>query len=447
MDARKTAAAHGGHGWLACILPVGARRMRVADPALAETLRYAGATLVEAAPEVEIASPRKVRGDAELTAVAVGEDRPAGGARLTRGANRLARSVRLRVRALLARRALRRRGYPHVFSVLWNVDGALPVLHGPDTRGTRLPLRAVVVGRRSEAKRSTILEAAADASGARPVDQPLVRQGVVVLLGEAGVLRVSLGPAGRQSEEQWTSLAYLKSMEPPAIVADRAPWPIAEGSVGLGRWTLEQRLSGTPPIRLTEALWADCLDFLVALHQVASPAASQDLRTRAEVVAGTCDAAQGHAVRDLGGRLDEELADLPRGFAHGDFWRENLLVEGDRLTGVVDWDYSGGGRLPLLDLYHLWVNEERVRPRLAVGRSVVEQLLPAARSGGDALVRSCCARIGLDPEASLLVDLALAYWLDWVARELELFTDRMTRRLWIRENVQVVLHELSGTMA
>jgi hypothetical protein len=44
------------HSWLPLIVPAGARRMRVADPALAATLAAAGAELVDDGAELEIAA-------------------------------------------------------------------------------------------------------------------------------------------------------------------------------------------------------------------------------------------------------------------------------------------------------------------------------------------------------------------------------------------------------
>src|SRR5207302_3302596 len=136
----------------------------------------------------------------------------------------------------------------------------------------------------------------------------------------------------------------------------------------------------------------------------------------------------------VGGGRRRGLASAPRGFGHGDFWSENLLVDGERLTGIVDWDYGGGGRLPALDLLHLLVNEERRRRRIGIGRAMVDELFA---DSVDADMRDYCARLDVDP--GLLGDLGLAYWLDYVARQLELYADRAARPVWMRENVTAVL--------
>jgi aminoglycoside phosphotransferase (APT) family kinase protein len=50
-------------------------------------------------------------------------------------------------------------------------------------------------------------------------------------------------------------------------------------------------------------------------------------------------------LRDAAGFLD----DRPSGLAHGDFQPENILVEGDAVTGLVDWEAAKAGP-PGLDL-------------------------------------------------------------------------------------------------
>ncbi len=444
MDATHTPTAHSGHGWLTGVLPAAARRIRVDDPALAETLRHAGADLVDSRAEVEVVQSGRIRGDAELAVVLVDEDRewPTAPIRLVRGAMRVRHALRVRARARAARAELRRAGYPFVTIMLGNVEGSLPLLPGRAEPPSKWPLLAVIVGRKSGEAEPSILEVVMEASNLGSVRQPLVREGIIVLIGDSGVLRVSLGPGGRQSDEQRVALALLASEKVSPVVADRIPWPVSRGTVGLGGWTLERRLPGSPPAALADAIWSECLDFLVALHGVRRGGAALGIAQRAGVVARAVGSeAARTSLRDLGRRLEASLQDVPRGFAHGDFCRGNLLVDGEHLSGVVDWDYADAGQLPLLDLFHLWVNERRVSSRLAVGRSVREQLLPALSAGGDPVFQEYCARIGLDPEPELLLDLGLAYWVVWIARELELYSNRAVRPLWMKENVHVMIDD------
>jgi hypothetical protein len=251
---------------------------------------------------------------------------------------------------------------------------------------------------------------------------------------------VAVGPAERQIDEQARALARLPELRASPALLERVPRVLAEGRSGLARWTLEQRLPGRRPDLVDGGLRSDCLDFLTELFQLGAATQGGVVSERASVVASRLSSGdEAGRVEVLGARLTSALEAVPCGFAHGDFWSENLLAEGGRLTGVVDWDYAGEGRLPLLDLFHLLVNEERRRRRVGLGRAIADWLLPSARSGGLPDVRELCRRISLEADPKLLAALAAAYWLDYVARQLELYADRAARPVWMRDNVSLVL--------
>lgn len=429
MPVTSRPAAQAGHGWLAAIVPADAVRFRVADPAIEQTLRFAGAELVAEGPDVEIGS--SVRGDAACAVVVVSGVRPERGRRIVRAAVRAARSLRTRQRAAVATRRLRALGYQRVTRLLWALDRPLPLPGLPPAEPPTLPVWALVVGRRRTGP--TVLEAAAELAGVVLERRPTVRQGVVVAPAGRALLRVALGPAEWQLEEQSAVLGRLGGKM-------LAPRHLGDGRAGLARWTLEERLPGRRPAALTDALRTQCFDYLVELFRFGSDG-EWDVAERATLVAS---AAPGHAseLHELGATLRERLASVPRGFAHGDFWSENLLVDGERLEGVVDWDYGGGGRLPALDLLHLLVNEARRRRRVGIGRAMVDYLF-AGNPEPD--VRGYFGRLDLD--TALLGDLVLAYWLDYVARQLELYADRAARAVWMSENVDAVLRAASGRAA
>ena len=434
--------AHSGQGWLPLLLPVDARRFRVQDPALAATLRYAGAELVDTSPQVEIAAGADVGGDAPLVLVTVEEAPPERGPRAVRAISRAAAIVRVRLRARAVRRRVAQRGYRHAEIVAWDVDR--PFRPQRSLNPKRLPLRAVVVGSRSSATR-TVFEAALAASGMDPARvEPVVRQGGVVALGEAQVLRVAVGPARQQIEAQRSALASIAAAQPPHAVAVRMPWPLVAGRAGLASWSLERTLPGvTPPLPLTGRLLADCGDFLVALHALGDSAPAKTLTDDVAVVTGVCSGEQARALEHLAPTLAGRLDGLPRGFGHGDFWRRNLLVEHGRLSGVVDWASAEPGRLPLLDLLHLYADAARERRRGHLGPAIVGDLLPWARAGGDEVARLYAERVGFTLDRSTLEALVLAYWLDFIAGQLRLFVDRADSKVWIRQNVELVLNVVS----
>jgi hypothetical protein len=353
----------------------------------------------------------------------------------------------------MATRALGRRGYPSVFACLWDPDGR-PSLTLPETGpgrpphrlAGRLPLAALVVGRRPEAT-PTLLQASAVAARGSSTSAPRLAapivgaSGVLLVLGDQSVLRVVPRAAGGHLDGPREALGKLRRLEPEPAIRDRVPWTLASGRVGIGQWTLEPRLPGSHPPVLTDRLRAECLDFLVCLHSVGAEArmTAAAPAEAAEVVARVCPGSDAARVVALGRRASGVLEHVPRGFAHGDFWQGNLLAQADRLSGVIDWAGAGEGRLPLLDLLHLDANSERAARSWSLGRAIVERLLPMARGGGDEMVRAYCRRIGIEPEPRLLEAFVAAYWLCYVAWSVGSYADRASRPAWLEENVHAVL--------
>ena len=257
--------------------------------------------------------------------------------------------------------------------------------------------------------------------------------GVVLVLGPR-VLRLVLRAGEGQITDGVEFLAALRAAGPPPAVEEQIAWPEAEGELPLARWVLEPRLAGAPADDPGDAFLADCVDFLADLFAVPVPAAVGDtpgLAGAARLVASACPAELAPRVVALGERVDSQLAGLPRGVGHGDFWRDNLLADGGRLRGVVDWSGAGAGRLPLLDLYHLLVD----RAPGQLGDAITGWLLPEAERGGGPLVRAYCERLGLEPDPPLLRALAAAYWLDHIAHHLRSYADRAERPAWLARNV------------
>jgi aminoglycoside phosphotransferase (APT) family kinase protein len=421
---------------------------------LAQVLADAGAEIVEDQADVEIAEVGRLSGEAALAIVTVGASHHEGGGLLASGARRFGRFLQARFAATRARQRLRTHGYGAIAVVRWDID---QVVHLPDGRasGRRrlpeyLPERALVVGRRRDPT-PTVLEAVADEVGrqvgrAVEYDLPLARQGLVIALADEYVLRVAIGPGRQKIELQQTALKQLASASPPPVVAQRIPRTLGTGRLGLGDWSAEERLSGSSaPSELEPDLLADCIDFLVALHGVGTGSGGVPFVESAKVVAAACRRSEHRdGVLALGSRLDAELGHLPRGFGHGDFWTHNLLVAGNRLRGVIDWDSATPATLPLLDLLHLRLSAHRERTREYLGAALVRHQLPWAEAGGDDVVESYCRRLGIDLDGALLRWIVLAYWLDRIAFELGVSADRAQRPVWMRNNVEVVLDSLAN---
>lgn len=452
----KAAQTHPRHAWLTVALPASARRIRTADPAVAETLAQAGAEVGEEHPDVEIGPLVAIRGDADWVVVSFDAGPPRGPGLALRSARRVADSVRARTRAVAAARTLRRRGYRETAVLVWDLEQSL---RGPGLEPRRYrtgPTRFVPLGAAARGSRNggpTLYEAvraeAERRSGSRlDPGAPMVREWALLSLSSDVVLRVALGAGRDPMLRQRSALEALRTGTLPEEVESRVPWPLGHGKTGLADWTVERRLSGEPPPGAVQGqLREECLDFLVALFAAGTGGAPASPAADAETVAARCSAEDAERLRALGRLLEEDLADVPRGFGHGDFWLPNLLVEHGRLTGVVDWERAGPGRLPLLDLFKLMFEADRFAGRGTVGASLVQFLLPWARAGGDEVARGYCSRIGFDPEPRLLERLVAAYWLDHYAYDLQTFSDRSARPDWMGANIEDVIPALTEQRA
>jgi hypothetical protein len=439
------------HTWLAAVLPECSRRFRVDDPRVAATLADAGAELVESGADVEIAGPPNVRGSADFAAVAL-ERMPDDVSAVGRVVARVAGPIALLRDIAVARASLQRHGYQRVAVATWDYGRPFRFSgteeHGR-TLAERLPRHAVVVGHSGETRRTLLdavtVEAGATSEGSLASARPVVRAGVIVSITDSGVLRTTVGPARKQLALQRAALGQLRSMAVAELDTEKIPWPLGAGRVGLADWSLEQRLGGEQPAALDETLNRAALDFLVTLHSCGSASVvKRTAVTDADEAAALLAPAQAQAVRDIAHRVSNIVNELPHGFAHGDFFAGNFLVEDGRLVGVVDWDAGGPGRAPLLDFIHLWHMGDGQIDDLDWGPMIVNDMLPWARSGGDDVVRAFSDRIAFEVTPARLEALVAAYWLARLAYQLTRYADRAERKLWIERNVEVVLRELAG---
>jgi aminoglycoside phosphotransferase (APT) family kinase protein len=447
-------ASHPRHNWLAALVPADARRFRVADADLADTLAHAGAELTETSPDVEIVLRADgLKGDAPYAIVSLGLIQSEGGARTIRAAKKIAASLRVRAQAERSRRALRRHDYPTTTVILWEWTKAmrLPWLEPRSELAwsERFPLNALVVGSR-RGRPETVLDSSLAQAGEQTgaslePDWPLATQTGLVAIDHLSVLRLAIGPAWRQLGRQRDVLATLGAASLTPSVARRVPSLLGHGRTGLAEWSLEERLPGAaPPPRLSDGLLDECVDFLLALHEAGNNSEPTSFPAKdAEILARASESECADLVRRIGNHVESALVDVPRVFAHGDFWSHNLLVENGRLVGVIDWDNGGPGRLPLLDLLHLRVNAVRAATHQFLGPAVVEYLLPWARAGGDELVRNYARRIGIEPTTAQLEAFAVAYWLDRIGHELESHADRVDRPVWMEQNVELVVRAIA----
>jgi aminoglycoside phosphotransferase (APT) family kinase protein len=449
---------HSGHGWLAGVVPDGATRFRAADGAIAATLAHAGGELVDRDPDVELAPADRIRGDAEVCVVPLGAPKHDVDSRARRAARRVAVSVGVRAQAARDARRLERRGYRHAGTMVW--DLGQPHRHAGDQHEAdgvagRLPQQAAVVASRNGAGPTALEAVVAEAERASGIaldgHPPTVREGLLVMPAETAFLRLAIGPARHQLDRQFEILTRLQAAALPQSVLARVPWPLGRGRRNLVDWSLERRLPGRMPRpQLAPVVVGDCVDFLVDLHVStagAAPDGRGSIRADAEVVAAACGGEESRLLASLADRAECRLAGFPRGFGHGDFFRGNLLIEGGRLVGVIDWDTATADSLPFLDLFHLRVFSEHRPADHRWGGVVTEYLLARAQSGGDEVMREYGRRIGVRASPGELEALVIAYWLDRLAYQLATVADRLVRERWLSENVHRAVRVLSEVVS
>jgi hypothetical protein len=317
--------------------------------------------------------------------------------------------------------------------------------------GPRLPRYALAVGRRGQ-REPTAVQSALEAASEHGLEArwASTRAGLVVLAVNGSLLRVAIGPTRAEIDNGLASLEALRAAAPPPEVANRVPWPLSRGRVGLADWSLERLLNGTqPPRAVPEPLFGDCLAFLEALGRLRDDrAGGQEFSALADAVVDVCRPETARALRAVVSRLDGRLAGVPRCFAHGDFFSGNLLADDSgRLSGVVDWDAAGPGRLPLLDLLHLELTRSGPFADENWGRALLARLLPLARAGGDDAIGHYCGELGLTTDASLLEALVFAYWLDYAAYQLRAHPVRRVQPAWIDGNVELVVRSAAEALA
>jgi aminoglycoside phosphotransferase (APT) family kinase protein len=461
------------HGWVWAALPAECERAEVhGDAGLADLLREAGVDLDpggrdpadaillaegRAPPPATLDACSRRLPEGGVLVVALG-----GSARHPDRWSRARRALAPPLRAIASGKAaarIRRRLRAAGLSVEQLDTGDRSRRHplgvgGRLWRRGHVPQGAILMAAAGARPRSVLERAIADVAPAlaapiRVRGARVLASGIVLVQlddGRPSMLRLAAGPARALLAGAQGKLASLAAADPPAPLRERVPWAVAGGDLGLAIYTLEPRLPGRHPRRLSPALWEESLDFLTALRALpgAPRPAAGSLAGDVRALAAHVDPRDRDTLARLEAALDERLADVPLGWAHGDFWPRNLLARGDRLLGVLDWDAASPSALPLLDLLHLIALADPQLKRLPHGERCRRGLWPLARAGGDARLRSHCAAAGVPDDSVTLEALAIAYWLTRVARDLRTFADRPARGDWMKSNLRRPLAELAG---
>lgn len=232
------------------------------------------------------------------------------------------------------------------------------------------------------------------------------------------------------------------------LVRGRAVAPQSRGEIGTLLFSAEPLMPGAPPREMNPMLWHQCIDFLARLRRIDPILAigKPQLADAAAEIANFVEQDEDRQwLTDLGRRLDSHLAELPRGWEHGDFWLENLLVESGSLASVLDWDTARPDALPLLDMFDLISLSIPGQTALTPGERLTASIWPAVAETADPRLLEYCRAIDLEPDPATLRDLARAYWLTRVARDLREVPDRRFRPGWLAANIAHPIRFLRST--
>lgn len=238
------------------------------------------------------------------------------------------------------------------------------------------------------------------------------------------------------------------------------PKPIDEGSVGAWHFLLQEAKPGVPAVRLGTSL--EPIDPLV---------------TQASAIAGRLHASNAHPrlvgeeaiatwierptalVRSL---VRPDAAGLDRvqdqlvgalagssqlvGWAHGDYWPENLLVDEESgvITGIVDWDSADPAALALHDQVHLVLSSRKMQSRGSIGAEIVRALEPGETWSPveQSVVTAITEGLEMEAGAERLRVALILYWLRLVAVNMTRQPRTTASRAWIRLNVSNVVASL-----
>jgi Phosphotransferase enzyme family len=222
-----------------------------------------------------------------------------------------------------------------------------------------------------------------------------------------------------------------------ALLAGRdlaVPRVIGRGQVAGASWSAEGFVSGSRPRKVTPELAAAAARFCVALPRSDGPPSSveEDLT----VIARTF-AAWKEEILEITRHVLEAVAPLPTVTRHGDLWAGNLLVEGQSLSGVIDWDAWHPSGVAGTDLLHLVATEERRRAGRGLGAHWLQR--PWRSEAFQSVGKEYWRGLGVTPDREALDGVGVAWWATQVANSLLRLPDLAEDRRWVRENVEAVL--------
>jgi phosphotransferase family enzyme len=328
----------------------------------------------------------------------------------------------------------------------------------PDVRVAavhRLPPRQLATGVRARLRAAlrggALVEIVSPAGGPRLLDAAAAAAGATILggrfhvgaggavivrarlaAGSDAILRVAQAGAPGDPARLGDTLQRLAGAGVPL-----APRPLGGGLLAQTSWTVEQALPGRRPARATPGLVAQVAEAWGRFPRSEGPptAPIDDL-----VGAARRLPERAAALRRLSSEVAVMLRELPAVLRHGDLWTGNLLVDGKRLAGVVDWDAAHPSGVAGSDLVQLVATDARRRARRHLGAAFLSA--PWRSIAFQRATAGYWAALGTAPEPRLLEAAAIGWWATEVHHTLVRLPHRAADERWIASNVDPVLAAL-----
>jgi hypothetical protein len=251
--------------------------------------------------------------------------------------------------------------------------------------------------------------------------------------GDAGAAVLRIGAAGGVTDPR-RAASGLRHAARAGLV--EIPTALAEGEHDDFAWTVESRLPGERPRRLTRPSIHAVAALTARLPRAGDPPAAwrRDLDTVAAATPSRAD-----RLRDRAVELEHPLAELPAIMRHGDLWLGNVLVEAGCVSGVVDWDNWQPDAVPGTDVLHLVTTEWRLRHRRSLGTAARRR--PWLSSSYADATHDLWRRLGVHPRPAVLAAVGRAWWLGQVAADLTRRPELADDDEWMTANVVTVIDE------
>ena len=265
------------------------------------------------------------------------------------------------------------------------------------------------------------------------------RDGSVRIAGEVGgrpvLVRLGIADSPTDPARNAGALRQLGEMTVGLI-----PALMGEGRQDGIAWTVESRLEGGNPQRLTSRQWSDAIQFLARL--VTNRAGPPAVRRQMGILIALLPS-RSVPLAAMGERIEAALTGLPSAIQHGDFFSDNLLVRGGRLTGVVDWGTWTSAGTPGVDLMELYATEREGRRPADFARILADEVWRSDEFLD--LTEAYWRAIGVAPSEELLKAIASAWWVSGMAALLARPDRRslVSQPAWVDREVDQVMHGMA----